>query len=91
MATSATYYKVNPKQGLSQFRYAIYSNKYDYRSAINIFNAQTNTKAVRKVVKSSLPEIATNKKFYIPMIAKIFDLEESNLYDGLTNEGTEHF
>lgn len=91
MATSATYYKVNPKQGLSQFRYAVYINKYDYKSAMSIFNSQTNTKAARKVVKSSLLEIATNKKIYVPMIAKEFDIEESNLYDGLTNEGTEYF
>ena len=36
-------------------------------------------------------EIATNKKIYVPMIAKIFDLEESEQYDGLTDERTEQF
>jgi len=47
---------------------------------------QTHNSVVKKAYKSNLPKVEIVQKLYVPMIAKIFDLEESKLYDGLTNE-----
>ena len=32
-----------------------------------------------------------NQKLYVPMLAKVFDMQESDLYDAMTNESCERF
>ncbi len=44
------------------------------------------SKRYKKANKAGLVEIKTNKVIYVPMIAKVFDMEESRKYDNLTNE-----
>jgi hypothetical protein len=38
-----------------------------------------------------LKKITVNQKIFIPMIAKRFEIEESNSYDSLTDETFEEF
>jgi hypothetical protein len=47
---------------------------------------QTHNSVVKKANKSNLPKVEVVQKLYVPMIAKIFDLDESKMYDGLTDE-----
>ena len=58
---------------------------------ITFFNMQNNNKAVKEAQKVILPKIAVNQKLFVPMIAKTFDMEESNLYDDLTDEKLDYF
>jgi hypothetical protein len=52
---------------------------------------QTNSSVVKKAFKKSLPKVMIAQKFYVPMLAKIFDLQESKMYDGLTDESLDHW
>lgn len=46
---------------------------------------------VKEAEKVILPYIAVNQRLYVPMLAKKFDLEESKLYDDLTDEKFKQF
>jgi len=50
------------------------------------FNLQNDNKLVKEGSKLILDRIATNQVIYVPMLSKIFDMEESKLYDSLTDE-----
>jgi hypothetical protein len=41
---------------------------------------------VKETQKVLLDKIAENQKLFIPMIAKVFDLQESSTYDSVTEE-----
>ena len=53
---------------------------------ITFFNMQNNNKAVKEWNKLLLDKIAINQKLFVPMIAKVFDLDESAQYDDLSDE-----
>jgi hypothetical protein len=48
---------------------------------IAFFNTQNKNKLVKEASKLFLPPIPVNQKIFVPMIAKVFDMEESNKYD----------
>jgi hypothetical protein len=52
---------------------------------ISFFNIQSANILVKKATDSLLPEIPLNQVFYAPMLAKVFDMQESNSYNGLTD------
>lgn len=53
---------------------------------ISFFNTQSKNKLVKSVSKTMLADVPVNQKFFVPMLAKVFDMEESNSYDELSNE-----
>lgn len=53
------------------------------------FNMQNNNKAVKNGEKVLLQNIAENRKFFVPMLARTFNLQESKQYDNLTDESLE--
>lgn len=38
-----------------------------------------------------LDRIAVNQVIYVPMLSKVFDMEESQLYDSLTDDDVIHY
>jgi hypothetical protein len=69
-----------------QFRYWLVTNKQDYKKMLMFFNQQNSNKAVKSGQNLLLAKVAVNRKLYVPMLAKVFDLAESAQYDGLTEE-----
>jgi hypothetical protein len=69
-----------------QFRYWLVTNKQDYKKMLMFFNQQNSNKAVKSGQNLLLAKVAVNRKLYVPMLAKVFDLAESAEYDGLTEE-----
>ena len=55
------------------------------------FNLQNANKLVKEGSKLVLDRIATNQVIYVPMLSKVFDMEESKLYDLLTDEVVIHY
>ena len=55
-------------------------------AGLQFLQLQTHNSVVKKANKSNLPKVEVVQKLYVPMIAKIFDLDESKMYDGLTDE-----
>jgi hypothetical protein len=53
---------------------------------ISFFNAQSNNILVKEATKLLLSDIVVNQKLFVPMLAKVFDMQESISYDGLTDE-----
>ena len=58
---------------------------------ITFFNMQNNNKAVKEGNKLLLDKIAINQKLFVPMIAKVFDLDESAQYDDLSDEKFQYY
>lgn len=74
------------KEGSEQFRYWISQNKHDVKKMITFFNLQNSNRLIKEGSKIVLDRIATNQVIYVPMLSKIFDMEESTLYDSLSDE-----
>jgi hypothetical protein len=53
---------------------------------ITFFNLQNSNRLIKEGSKIVLDRIATNQVIYVPMLSKIFDMEESTLYDSLSDE-----
>lgn len=83
---SAISYTKNPLVGLAQFKYWLATNKNECKKILQFLQLQTHNSVVKKANKSNLPKVEVVQKLYVPMIAKIFDLDESKMYDGLTDE-----
>lgn len=86
MATSALYYRGKKDQALSQFLYWLATNDSNYQGMLGLYRIPDGNKTYKRSQKASLKPITTNVCLYVPMIAKIFDMEESHRYDNLTDE-----
>lgn len=53
---------------------------------IVFFQTQNKNKLVKEATKLLMPDIAINQKLYVPMLAKPFDMPESNTYCDLRDE-----
>ncbi len=76
---------------MSQFLYWLATNNSDYKGMLSLYRIPDINKPYKRTQKTSLKPITTNLSIYVPMIAKIFDMEESNRYDGLTDESLATF
>ena len=86
IATQATFYRLQSEQAVMQFRFWLVTNKQDYKKMLMFFNQQNSNKAVKSGQNLLLAKVAVNRKLFVPMLAKVFDLDESAEYDGLTEE-----
>jgi hypothetical protein len=53
---------------------------------LTFFNLQNDNKLIKESQKIIYDSIAINQVFYVPMIAKVLDMEESQTYDCLDDE-----
>ena len=83
--SSAAYYGVEKEQAAALFQYYISTQRQNFERTLSIYNFATKN-SMRKVNNLAVPGIKTKQVFFVPMIAKLFTLEESALYDGLTDE-----
>ena len=84
--THGAYYRVMKEEGSAQFRYWIAENRHDYKKMLTFFNIQNESKMVKQSSKIVLDSIKVNQIIYVPMLSKIFDMEEANKYDNLTDQ-----
>ena len=71
---------------MSQFLYWLATNDTDYKGMLSLYRIPDINKTYKHSQKASLKPITTNLCLYVPMIAKVFDMEESHSYDNLTDE-----
>lgn len=90
-ATHGAYFRIMKDEGSAQFRYWISQNKNDAKKMCTFFNLQNDNKLVKESSKIILDMISINQIIYVPMISKVFDMEESELYDNLTDEDVIRF
>ena len=53
---------------------------------LTFFNIQNESKMVKQSSKIVLDSIKVNQIIYVPMLSKVFDMEEANKYDNLTDQ-----
>ena len=85
-AAHGAYYRIQQDEGSAQFRYWISQNKTESEKMCKFFNLQNDNMFIKEGSKLILDIIAHNQVFYVPMITKIFDMEESIQYDLLTDQ-----
>lgn len=89
MATHAPYYRLMKEDGSAQFRYWLVNNKHEHKKMLAFFNIQNDNKMVKSGTKLILDKVEVNQVIYVPMLAKVFDMNESDSYIGLTDEKIE--
>jgi hypothetical protein len=90
LATHGAYYRLLKDEGSAQFRYWISQNKHDYKKMLTFFNLQ-NLKFIKTGSKIVYDRIAINQVFFVPMIAKVFDMHESSKYDNMSDKDVTRF
>jgi hypothetical protein len=66
-------------------------NKTDYPKLNTFFNIQKHNMFAKEGSKIILDKILINQVIYVPMIAKVLDMEESTMYDELSDEQVRQF
>lgn len=84
-ATTGAYFMIFKDEGSAQFRYWMAQNKHDAHKINTFFNMQNDNKLVVQGMKVIRDSISINQVLYVPMIAKVFDMEEAKVYETLTD------
>ena len=77
------YYHAHLDEAKTDYLYWLHTNSKEESKILQYLNAGSTSKILKKVLKNRLTNIELNFKFYVPMLTKIFDMEESNSYDNL--------
>lgn len=86
MTKNNIYYNMKRDIGHIQYKYWLSINKHEYKKMIALYNAANGNQLIRKASAGSYDKIAIDQELFFPMIAKVYDMQESQSYDGLTQE-----
>jgi hypothetical protein len=70
---------------MEQYKYHMLT-KMDDKSILKTFYLITETALAKKGIDVNLDPITTSEVIYVPMIAPIFTMSESNSYDMMTDQ-----
>lgn len=84
MTSKIAYYVIAKEEARHQAKLSLFWSKKNYKKLISFFNLSSANRAIKQMSKLKLDSIELNQVFYVPMLAKIFDMQESESYNNVT-------
>lgn len=91
ISKNAVYYQMKDDLGQLEFRYWLATHRYDYQKMIGFYQSPAKNKVVKEATKVLMPSIEVNQKLWVPMLAKVLDIEEAATYDNLSDQMVKKF
>lgn len=86
ISKNAVYYQIKDDLGQLEYRYWLATHRYDYQKMIGFWMSPAKNKVVKEATKVFMPSIEVNQKLWVPMLAKVLDIEELATYDNLSDQ-----